>query len=70
MVQQDIGLNSFTEEGFLTFGSSVTTVQLIGPYMTLVSKMLSTALVTSSPIVAHAFLKKKKRIKSVNTWGF
>lgn len=54
-----MGINSFTEEGFFTLGIKVTKVQLTGLYIVEVSKKYITVVVTSSPMIDHAFLKNR-----------
>lgn len=63
MVQQDIGPNSEILDGLCTFGMSMVVVKFIALYNSPFSKYWRTAFVTSSPIMGHALLKKKKALK-------
>lgn len=55
VVQQNIGLYSLIEDTFFTSGIKVPEIQFIDMYISEVSKNLSTSVVTSSPMVGHAF---------------
>jgi len=55
--QHEIGRNSLILVGFSTFGISVTVVQLIGWYISPVSKNFKIACMISSPTIGHVLLK-------------